>query len=215
MFHNLITRSVEFANCQPSWQPSWQLCQKRRESRNWRGKEIGLKYSFARSSSLSLFLSFFSLTIKVSFYPRYTTYDYLRDRSPQTRNFVLKFLKSGKPPQLIDSAVYSDCRILEDIVSRKYPPKTSFAIKECSLFYLLFIFPLYSCVKYNLSDDCKLMIHIHIYLIFFLNYFANNAEFYKFEEHLQILLICKIFVYRINLKFCNVDYENCILFHIE
>lgn len=110
----------------------------------------------AHPPCLSLSLSFFSLTIKVSFYPRYTTYDYLRDRSPQTRNFVLKFLKSGKPPQLIDSAVYSDCRILEDIISRKYPPKTSFAVK-CSLFYLLFIFPLYSCVKYNLSDDCKLI----------------------------------------------------------
>lgn len=127
MFHNLITRLVEFANRRPSRRYNFT-----KRDRTIIEEEKNLLFSLSLSFSPSLPPSLF-LDITRFFSSQHAIHDYLRDGSSlQTRTCVLGFSRSGKP-RLIDSAVYLDCHILEDVVNHKYPPRALFPMEKLLL----------------------------------------------------------------------------------
>jgi len=115
MFHNLITRTVEFANRRPSRRHNFTKCDGAIIE-----EEKTCSFLFL---SLSLSVSFsFSRYNEILFFATRDTR--LFERRIATANFVLEFSRSGKL-RLIDSAIYPDYRILKDVISCKYPRGTS------------------------------------------------------------------------------------------
>lgn len=126
MFHNLITRPAREGERVCESPSRYSRTQFYRESDRAVIEGKGKKSDLRSRSLSSLFLSREQQDETRSYFPPVATRDvrlFARRFAGRKRETSSWDSRGAESRGLIDSAVYPDCRIIEDVVSRKYPPE--------------------------------------------------------------------------------------------